>query len=130
LGTGLVYVFQVMPEEHRPRLFEELVSSCLTRLEQGARLVDAQHPSYSLATLSQLSDEIRLLSGLASAFSDAASQEDVNMENGATTSPYAPPVPAHVIATIRKGRPAIGHLAKHFSDDEVRLFRGNHAAKS
>ena len=105
-----------MPIEHRPRFFDELVSSSLLVLEQSSALVLDVHNPENAALFIQLGDEIRLLSGLAKAFSTSTSQT----LPAASAVSVAPTAPAHIISSVRKGWGSIVHSAVHLSTEEVK----------
>ena len=118
LGTGIVHVLKAIAEERRAGLFDEMMSETISRLEEGRKHdVNTKDP-LSKAILSLLADELRLLSGLAHAFSDTGIRGDDAMESDDTEQQIS--VPDHVLGTVRQGWPFFVHAATNLSDNEVR----------
>lgn len=123
LGVGFVHVIRVLAEEKRVDLFNEIVAESLLRLEEGSsQPADAEDTEKAAAVLSIVGDEIRVLSGLVSAFADESYQEAGKMQSGTTTSPDRRrfvSLPTYVLSAVRKALPSILHCATKLCGDEV-----------
>ena len=123
LGAGLMQIFHVMPEEHQPRLLEELVTSSISRLNDASQAVSTlESKDFSPSQIRTVSDDIMLLSGLLKEFTLATSSED-DMEDGdkapapqLSTDVVMTP---HVVSLIRSALPSVLFLTKNFLHDEV-----------
>ena len=118
LGTGIVHVLKAIAEERRAGMFDEMMSETISRLEEGRKHDLNTKDPLSKAILALLADELRLLSGLARAFSDTGIQGEDAMESDDTTSQQIP-VPDHVLGIVRQGWPFVVHAAANLSDNEV-----------
>lgn len=77
------------------------------------------HNPEALAALAQLADEIMLLAGLASAFSQSCSEHDSSGQEMGIAHTQVQQLSPVVVATLKKCWPAIVHAAVHLSTDEV-----------
>lgn len=116
-------IFHVMPEEHQPRLFEELVTSSISRLVHASQYFSTMETDrFSSSRISSLSDDIMLLSGLAKEFTLATLTDEYMEENDkASTAQNAASLvmKPHVVSLIRSALPAIRIFVKNLIDDEV-----------
>lgn len=122
-GVAFVHVIKAMAEAKRAGLFNEIATESLVRLEQtSAHPMEVEDTGKGAAVLSIVADEIRVLSGLVSAFADETYQEVYEMQSGTRTSPERrryDSVPAYVLSAVRRALPSILHCATHLIGDEV-----------
>jgi hypothetical protein len=126
LGTGLFHVFQVMDEEHRPQVFQEMLARCFAGIEDCTTITgDATNDDESIRKLSKFCEDIRLAAGLIRSFSSISRHDNggVNLQNGGTTDCHTELLKPYVVSTIHKALPGVYQVLSHLPNDEVRTFK-------
>lgn len=126
LSVGLCRVLASLPGAQRIRSFDEVVAPSLDLLNQNVSLLQKAQDSSPLAPiLSRIAVEIRLLSTMARTFVNIGYAEDMDITqsgHGRSLDRRAP-IPEAVLIIVRKGWPAIDHVARHHCNDEVRDWK-------
>jgi hypothetical protein len=124
LCVGICHVLASLPDSLRVKSLHALAMPTLDCLETMIRHADHAAASSSSEAqleiiLDRIADEIKVLTTMARAFTNAFSMKDTSMASGCRTSDRHAAIVEPAFAIIHKSWPSISHVALKYSHNEV-----------